>query len=268
MLGHVPCWASSEQPAPDCAQPTQPNHNLWCPPIDNNDYANALAYLINEFGDSVNLWEIWNEPNVSQFWCDQSSDALAYTDLLRHAYTQAKIVDPDSVLLGGALAGTDSVYLQEMYDANADDYYDALSVHPYNGHNTPPSSCPSTRWGFECGINAIRDTMANQADTKPVWLTEFDWCITEGNDCVPNEATQAAFLEEALSIIDGWDFIAGAIWYNLADCSLPNSFCDGDYGLYRGDLSPKLAADTFRIEIGRRQQERLKYKIMLPVLLR
>lgn len=271
MFGHVPCWASTEQPAPDCNEPTEPNHNLWCPPTNPNDYANALAYLMNTFGDSVQLWEVWNEPNLPQFWCNQAPTAQAYARLLQAAYVQVKSIDPNSIVLGGALAGADSEYLQAMYAANADDYYDALSVHPYNGRNTPPSSCPdpfNTRWEFECGINAIRKTMTDHDDFKPIWLTEFGWCITEGNDCAPDEAIQAAFLEEALTIIDEQDFIAGAIWYSLADCSLPNSFCTGDYGLFRGDLSPKLAAETYKIEVGRRQQEWLKYRIMLPMLIK
>lgn len=269
MLGHVPCWASAEQPPPDCSEPTQPNHDLWCPPANAGNYANALAYLMNEFGDDVQLWEIWNEPNISSFWCNQPPDAQAYTNLLQTAYTRAKSIDASSIVLGGALAGTDSDYLLEMYLANANEYYDALSVHPYNGHNTPPSSCPdwpNTRWEFECGIDAIRDTMIAHNDMKPIWLTEFGWCIMEGNDCVSNESLQADFLEEALSIIDSWDFIAGAIWYSLVDCSLPNSFCDGDYGLYEGNMFPKLVAETFRIEVGLRQEERLRYKILLPVL--
>ena len=90
------------------------------------------------------------------------------------------------VVLAGALAPTleppgsptglnDLIYLQQMYDAGAQDHFDALAVHAY-GILAPIDEAPDPgRVNFR-RIELLRDIMQRNGDgAKPVYITEAGW---------------------------------------------------------------------------------------------
>ncbi|MEM7532294.1 MAG: DUF4832 domain-containing protein [Chloroflexota bacterium] len=240
-LGEVPCWASSD-PNKDC---DASSHDYWYPPTSPVEYAEAFAFLVDRYGNRVMAWEVWNEPNVEEFWGQTTPDAATYTSLLQASYDAIKAVDTNAVVLGGSLAGTDTDYLAQMYTAGAKGHFDGLALHPYT--SSSPSHCGSVRWGYQRGVEDIRNLMLAQGDDLPIWFTEFGWSSYDGSGGV-GAANQAAYLAEALAIASGWDYVPVATWYNLVDRSdiLPSSNL-GYFGLFDlPNLNPKSAATTFR----------------------
>mgnify|MGYP005806271041 CR=1 FL=1 len=223
--------------------------------------------------DNVVAWEIWNEPNVKAFWPDGSyrnpdgaSDGtdiavnkaacLDYVNLLNAAYDALKAVDPDVTVLGGSLAGTDFEYAEWMLKAGA--RFDGLSVHPYTRPFEPSDPTPAEptddptddpevgsqsttlneRWSFEYGIERIHDLLVEYNRDDGIWLTEMGWRLPHNSSWtyVPDEQTQADYLQSALELIRDWDFLRAVTIFNLYDAG------DGDFGLLRPDGSWRPAA--------------------------
>jgi polysaccharide biosynthesis protein PslG len=178
-LGLVPAWA---RPDPR-EQETTFN---YIDPDHYDDFGDFVYAFVDRYKDRVDHIIIWNEPNLSFEWGLRPVDARAYVALLKVAYRRAKEADPNIVVLAGALAPTlepagspaglnDLIYLQQMYDAGAKDYFDALAAHAY-GIRAPIDEAPNpSRVNFR-RIELLRDIMQRNGDgDKPVYITEAGW---------------------------------------------------------------------------------------------
>ena len=257
----TPCWAADDPE--DCARHRA---ERVYPPRSASDFAAFLSELGRRYGDDIEAWEVWNEPNLDRFW--HPPDPIRYSELLRAARAALEASDPDSVVLGGSLAPTSDIardgrdtlqYLEAMYRAGAKGAFDGLALHSYTD-GQPPDFFDS-RWpmhSFTRLAPAVRDTMSAHGDDAPIWITEVGWTTVAGcyrpgcwSDALPvTEAAQARYLAESVRMAHGWDGVAGYIWYELVDMPRPPTpqppHPEHFFGLYRADLSPKPAAGEFR----------------------
>lgn len=235
MLSSAPCWASAD-PNKIC---TMQEYDPSYPPANPSDYANAILELMHRHGDDILAYEVWNEPNVDRFW--QDPNPADYVELLQTTYAAIKAQDASATVLGGALAATDVRFLEQLYAEGAQGYFDALSIHPYS--SGAPSDCSVYLFSFLCGVEAIRSLMLHNGDDKPIWFTEFGWSSFEGFGGY-GEATQLAHLQEALTIIERWEFVPVATWYNLIDTDYDQDAADFEHfmGLFDQQHRPKPAA--------------------------
>jgi hypothetical protein len=178
-LGLVPAWA---RPDPLDRETT---FNFIDPTgyADFGDFVHAFAA---RYAGRVNHIIIWNEPNLAFEWGLRPPDPVAYTELLKVAYTRAKQANPDVVVLAGALAPTlepegsphgmdDLVYLQRMYEAGAADYFDALAAHAYGLQNPPEQEPAPDRLNYR-RVELLRQVMERYGDAdKSVYITEAGW---------------------------------------------------------------------------------------------
>jgi hypothetical protein len=234
----TPCWASSE-PGKQCP-PAPPHYQGSYPPTNPQDYANFLTHLIQHVGHRIQYYEIWNEPNLARFWVDP--DPVSYTQLLRAAYRAIKAQDPSAQVLAGATSGADVSFVNHIYEAGAEGYFDALSVHPYSGSQSP-DTCSVPRMSFRCGVEQIRRVMLRHGDTRPLWLTELGESVSAGVD----PSTQASYVTQAFSLIRRWSYVRGAVWYELYDD--PTGHDGEHFGLFDGTLCPRPAASAFRSSV-------------------
>jgi hypothetical protein len=178
-LGLVPAWA---RPDPLVKQTT---FNY----LDADHYADLGDFVfafVDRYKDRVHHVIIWNEPNLSFEWGMRPVNAQGYVDLLKIAYRRAKEADPNVIVLAGALAPTlepigspaglnDLTYLQQMYDAGAKGYFDALAAHAY-GLQSPMTEGPDPKLVNFRRVELLRDIMiANGDAAKPVYITEAGW---------------------------------------------------------------------------------------------
>lgn len=261
LLLQTPCWASSD-PAKRCIAGNETWDDAY-PPANYRDYADAFRKLIEAYGDLVNTWEVWNEPNIERFW-KPAPDADAYVQLLAVTYSAIKAVQSDAVVLGASLAGADLDYLWAMYDADAKGRFDALALHPYS---TPraPDDCTEREWSFTCGIDQVRSLMLRRGDDRPIYLTEFGWSTYSGIDGV-SEETQRQYLIEALESLAVREYVTAAAWYTLVDttfASLPVELpYDNDFGLFTANHRPKLAAVWLQTQLSK------PFELFLPTVRR
>jgi hypothetical protein len=141
------------------------------------DYERYLREMVQRYGERVDHWELWNEPDglsgIRLLRNRQGrvvdlrfgGDAEWYCELLRRSYPIFKEVDPGSLVCAGAFEsknGYQIELLNAMYDEGCAPFFDAISVHSYGN----PLK-------FEW-ISKVRQAMVEHGDShKPIWMTEW-----------------------------------------------------------------------------------------------
>jgi hypothetical protein len=248
-LGLVPAWA---RPDPH-EQETTFN---YLDADHYNDFGDFVYAFVARYKGRVDHIIIWNEPNLSFEWGMRPVDAQAYVDLLKVAYRRTKEANPNVIVLAGALAPTlepagspgglnDLLYLQQMYDAGAKAYFDALSAHAY-GITAPIDEAPDPdRVNFR-RIELLREVMQRNGDgDKPVYITEAGW-----NDSPRwNQAvTPAQRIENTLKALD-WvknkDWIKVLALWVFSYPQATHTFAD-NWTFVTDDLRPKPIYDEVK----------------------
>jgi len=173
----------------------------------------------------VHHYEVWNEPDLPQFWPGPRS-GWRYARFLRAAYPVIKQIDPQAVVISAGVTNNNHAFVRQMYAAGAGPSLDAVGTHVYpQGRAQDCSAYASTRRAQLCGVTLIRDVMRAYGDGhKPVWLTEFGrWACAKSptSGCVDG-ATQARFVTEGYAYLRRFGFLRAGFW-----------FSDYDYGADR-----------------------------------
>jgi len=154
------------------------------PPIDPNRFASRVAEFAKRYGDRIDHYQILDEPNLISAWGANPNPA-EYARILQTSYSAIKKVDPTSTVLLAALAPTietgpknisDILYLRQLYDLGAKDYFDAVAAKPY-GFNTSPldRTVEPNVLNFSRFI-LLREEMLKHGDEKKfLWASEFWW---------------------------------------------------------------------------------------------
>ncbi len=157
------------------------------PPDDYTDFADFVEAVVTRYRGRVRYYQVWNEPNIYPEWGEKDVNPEEYALLLKEAYTRAKQVDPDVVIICGALAATiqndlyphgmsDFVFLQRLYDAGAAPYFDVLSMQGYGLWSGPYDRRMRPRVLNFSRPLYIRDLMVKNGDAhKPIWISEMNW---------------------------------------------------------------------------------------------
>ena len=174
-LSNPPAWARAN-----------PNAGDRAPPDDYQDFVNYAVAVATRYRGRINHYQIWNEPNIYPEWGNAPIDPAGYADLLCRTYDALKAVDPNIVVISGAIAPTialdgardlsDLVFLGALYDHGGGDCFDVLSAQGYGLR-----SGPTDRRLRATSVNAARhvyyrDIMLRNGDGhKPIWLSEAAW---------------------------------------------------------------------------------------------
>jgi hypothetical protein len=152
-------------------------------------------------------WEIWNEPNLPQWWAG-APDPAAYVALARVAAAEIRKSDPRAWILGPSLGGGtfDSPYLEATFELGLLDIVDAVSLHPYGAPH------PEAAEEFYA---EVRRRMARHGRTLPIVVSEWGYPV-EG---LGSEG-QADYLLRALAV-NRKAGIPLTIWYNWQEPITP-----------------------------------------------
>lgn len=127
----------------------------------------VLARQQGWINEGIDVWEIWNEPDLRQFWEGSIRD---YARLLKVAYLAAHQADPTArVMFGGLLFNTPdnwlarvlAIYENDSQAANNNYFMDAVALHSY----TYP-------WRTGWLTLFVRDTLRAYGLQKPIFVNE------------------------------------------------------------------------------------------------
>ncbi|BCX05598.1 MAG: hypothetical protein KatS3mg053_3536 [Candidatus Roseilinea sp.] len=237
VLIGAPEWASD--PELDGGAYRLPR-NLDLPWDDPNNYWGQFVYqVVTRYRDHVRAWEVWNEPNLDEFW---PASPQLYARLLQVAYQAAKAADPaTTVVLGGIFRGVNIQWIDALFKAVRDlpdaaanaFYHDAIGFHLYDGgHCSPFDELAYLRNFF----------WQPRVGDKPIWITESGirvWDTPRGDGyALPGELASFYLTNLAYALANG----AQRYYYFRAIDPFPDD--PQPWGLLRNDgqARPSLAA--------------------------
>lgn len=232
-LGLVPGWAQTDE-----TRATATLNTL--PPESYNDFAQFTADFAARYAGTVDELIIWNEPNLAFEWGFAQVSPSGYADLLRAVYERAHAANPNVVILAAPLAPTlepegspnglnDLLYLEQLYQAGAAPYFDALAVHTY-GFNQPPEAEPAFDQLNFRRVELIHDIMTRyDAPNKPLAITETGWNDHPRWSLAVPPAQRIAYTLDAFAWADEhWPWLSHlCIWvfrYPVDTTSYPDNF--------------------------------------------
>ncbi len=236
----------------------------FVPPKKPSDFAAYLKALITRYGPSgslwvehpevtrrpVRAWEIWNEPNLKDYFRAQPF-AKPYAALLRAAYPAVHGADKGATVLMASMANYSWRDLSKLLRVSGPKLrFDAAGAHPFSGR---PSNAVKI-------VRLNREVLNERGYAKvPLWLTELTWSSAKGKktpltqNWETTEGGQADRLRSVFKLLIAQRRklrLARVYWYTWAtvDNGSPNSF---DYsGLLQarpdGTFRAKPALAAFR----------------------
>jgi len=217
LIAYNNSWSSGENSPSTAAQ--------------RQDYADFVTYLVNRYGDRIQYWEIWNEPESSEFWKPEP-DYSDYFELLKVAYTAAKAANPDVKIISAGSCHEEMI--EELFGMGMNDYIDIVGIHPY----TYPQPIEQSFWG-----TAISD-FNTLSGGKPIWVTEIG-VPTHTGITGSSEAMQAKFLPRIYMTL----LALGAqnvTWYDMVDDGPDLSNKEYNFGILRNDYTVKPAYYAYK----------------------
>jgi polysaccharide biosynthesis protein PslG len=235
------------------------NRSVYTPPTNPNDYGDIAQTLAARYDGThgvgkVDAWEVWNEPNQSQYY---TGTAAQYVALVQASYARFHAGDPSALVVAGGPAGNSTGYINELYaNGLTGASFDVISVHPYQArsNNPPEVADPSPGvygtpgdW-YMSHTPTLHQLMAAHGDgAKPIWWTEFGWstCVNAGTNnwqlCV-SEATQADYLVRALKLAKAsYPWVTNAFIYDARDDAANLASHSDNLAILHNDLTPKPA---------------------------
>jgi hypothetical protein len=244
VLNSTPWWATESTP-------------INGHPADVNEFAAFAKSVALRYGDAIQAYEVWNEPNAAFFW--SPVDPVEYTNMLKVTYValkqaSAQIGAPITVIgavVGAGLTWGDVTmnpvdFVQAMYAAGANGYFDALSFHPYkydlkfSEGNTVPWYTQTPLYQVEQLRQLMDSHLAPGQEQLKIWISEYGLPTNQ-----VSENQQMAYIQD---LIQYWQTFSGAgpiFLYTTKDTAAPDEDLTNDeahFGLFNSDGTPKAVA--------------------------
>ena len=230
MLWWAPAWSSG----------TEDKRGV---PADPQDYAEAAAWMVQRWPQQIAALQVWNEPNLPEFFASQS--ATDYAELLRATYPAVKAVRPDLTVVSAAPANLNARWYEDFFDADVVGFYDALGAHPYPVvGDLPPDKCDE-RLDTGCNLDWLVRYKARRGDPdSPIWVTEFGYSVHRDDPGLPawqagvTEQEQAHYTAGMLAYFAAIPQIEAAFVYRDRDFTDVDVHQNG-FGILRSDNTAK-----------------------------
>lgn len=138
------------------------------PPRDLGDWRTYVATVVQRYKGRIRAYEIWNEPNLRDFWAGTVDDMLSLTE---EASQIIHSVDPRALVVSpSATAAYGIPWLTEFLKKGGGQYVDVIGFHFYVDPQTrPPEDMIPV-------IERVLEIMSqNGVSGKPLWNTETGW---------------------------------------------------------------------------------------------
>lgn len=171
----------------------------------------------------VRHWEIYNEPNLSEFWIGRP-DPAGYASLFRLTSARIKAVDPRLFVLTGGLASSNDAnggysgdYAEAMLAAGLGEDFDAFAIHPYRFPHAPEESVLAlnpkrpNKLTLEQALAKYRALLDRHGLAgKPIWITECGYTSRPGR-LLPDGTRVDDSLNRGVSDADQANFLPRCI---------------------------------------------------------
>lgn len=232
----------------------------WYAPQNPKDYGDFAYAMALHYAGKVDIWELWNEPDVDiTFRCD-CDHAERYAQMLNEGYNAIKKANPKATVLIGGLSIHDynnggMAFLDAVVSHLGGKLtFDVLSIHPYMPDREPESTDPRTvvqNFPYRLDMS-YKWLEAHGAANKEIWITEDGYSTCTGCDTLGvSEDEQARRLIRLHVIAMGAKNVTHFSYFQLKDkFNAGPSDLWGNMGILRNDLSEKPAYVAYRVLTG------------------
>jgi len=188
-------------------------------------FARFAGAAAKHFAGKGVLWEIWNEPNIGQFW-KPKPDAEDYSALALAAIDAIRRADPNAFVMGPASSGFPWDFLEILGRRGVFEKLDAASVHPYRRGG------PET---VEADYDRLRALLGRYANGRNIPIVSGEWGYTTVD---VGEETQADYLVRQRLINLAFQ-VPLSIWYDWRDDGVDPKEREHHFGTAYRDFKPK-----------------------------
>ena len=192
----------------------------------------AQAAAIRYKGKGI-LWEIWNEPNIKQFWTPQPS-VDDYCKLVELTAPLVKKADPSGLLVAPATSTIPFQWLEDCFKRGLLKWIDVLSVHPYR------SQPPETVIEDYARLRELIERYASKDKKIPIISGEWGYSNINWNKARLSDEIQAQYLAREF-LINLYQQIPVSIWYDWKNDGTNPDEREHHFGTVMHDLRPKAA---------------------------
>jgi len=233
------------------------------PPEDRDAFAAFTEAFAARYGDQVDYYQVWDDPNLAEHWGGGPVSPPAYADLLARTAMAIRSTDPAARILLAGLSPTvetgpqnlnDLLYLAQLYEAGAAPYFDIVTGKPY-GFDTGPDDRRVNEAVFNFSrLILLHEVMEAHGDTdKAVWASHWGWnALPQGWTGqasiwgLTDEVTQATRTVEALNRARiEWPWCGALILENFQPAAPPEDARWG-FALVGQDGTPRPAYEAVR----------------------
>ncbi|HET8821772.1 MAG TPA: hypothetical protein VFM57_09515 [Thermoleophilaceae bacterium] len=198
-------------------------------PRDNADMARWATLLVNRYGPNgtlwqgdpnphpITAWQVWNEPNLSQYWY-RRPNAAQYRSMLQTVGAAIKSRDPNAEIVTAGLPDSRlgsairlAPYLKSLYRGGGTSAFDTVAI---NSYAVTPNYLVKL-------MNTVRKNVNRFGGrSDKLWISEVGWCDkgVKNRFCVGKR--QAKYTSDALKIIKqkrrAWK-LRGFVWFAWRD---------------------------------------------------
>jgi hypothetical protein len=211
----------------------QTKHGTY-PPRDNADMARWAALLVDRYGPNGSLWssnpgvtphpitawQIWNEPNLKQYWYPRSN-AGQYLSMLRTVGAAIKSRDPNAEIVTAGLPDSRlsgairlQPFLKGLYKGGGTSAFDTVAINSYAISPKYLGKLMNTTRKFVNRVGGRSDKL---------WISEVGWCdkgYKPGHRFCVGTKKQTKYTGQALSLIkkkrSAWK-LRGFVWFSWRD---------------------------------------------------
>ena len=181
-FGSTPVWASTNKYQTGCAY-----GDGTCAPPNYTDWEEFVGQVATRYKGKIKYYEIWNEPNHSQYWTGSTSQMVELSrraaNLIRGIDSNARILSPSPTWASTTAWDWMNAYL----NAGGGSYFDIVAFHAYTGNQKAETT-------FYI-IDGIKKVLASHSISRPLWITEAGW---GRNSVISDASTQTGFLAQRL----------------------------------------------------------------------
>jgi hypothetical protein len=188
----------------------------------------------------VDAWCIWNEPNLyPRFWTGTKEEFYALT---KAAATAIRAVDPDVLIVGGALNTlADEQWVRGFFTSRAMEDVNAFAYHPY----TPNAG------GTAATYRNFRDTVSDYNFGDKLWITEVGYPTQGSYGTEVAEPRMPQMVTKTITLLAA-EGAQKLFWYHLYDPQKQNPRDSEDwFGLFTtkldGSREKKGGADAYAL---------------------
>jgi len=194
------------------------------------DFAEAAA---KRYAGKNILWEIWNEPNIKQFWSPQPG-VDDYCKLVEAASSKIKQADPSGLVVAPATSTIPFDWLESCFKKGLLNHIDALTVHPYRPKN------PETVIKDYARLRELIARYAPQGKSIPILSGEWGYSNVNWDNTRLTNIQQAEYLSR-MFLINLYQNVPVSIWYDWKNDGPDPNEREHNFGTVERDLNPKPA---------------------------